>query len=78
MNNSLSFIDGSSSILRRRFKIASQYHPNSIISDPKRDIQTRSLITNLSAFSTFVSLVEPKDIKEAIKEPEWIIAMQAS
>ena len=39
-------------------------------------LKTQSSLKNLCAFSAFVSLVEPKDIKEAIKEPKWIIAMQ--
>ena len=37
----------------------------------------QSLDENLCAFFAFVSLVKPKDIKEAIIEPEWIIAMQS-
>ena len=40
-------------------------------------IQTRSSFKNLCIFSAFVALVEPKDVKQAIKEPQWIIAMQS-
>ena len=65
--------DCTPSILRRRFKLSSQHPPENIISDPNKGTQTRSSLKNLCAFSTVVSLVEPKDLKEAIQEPEWII-----
>ena len=65
--------DHTPSILRRRFRLSSQHPPKNIISDPNKGTQTRSSLQNLCAFSTFVSLVEPKDIKETIQEPEWII-----
>ena len=61
--------DYTSSILRRRLRMSSQHPPKNIISDPNKGTQNH-------AFSAFVSLLEPKDIKEAILEPEWIIAMQ--
>ncbi|XP_070058126.1 uncharacterized protein [Nicotiana tomentosiformis] len=39
-------------------------------------VQTRSSIRNLCALTAFLSQVEPKTIKEALKVPDWIIAMQ--
>ena len=30
----------------------------------------------LCAFNAFVSLLEPKNIKEAIVDPDWVTAMQ--
>ena len=53
----------------------SQHPPENIISDLNKGRQTRSSLKTC-AFSAFVSLVEPKDVKEAIQEPEWIIAIE--
>ncbi|XP_070049180.1 uncharacterized mitochondrial protein AtMg00820-like [Nicotiana tomentosiformis] len=39
-------------------------------------IQTRSKSRNSLAFSGFLSQVEPKNIKEALKDADWITAMQ--
>ena len=52
---------------------------NDLYEDEMKNIQEpiQSLDENLCAFFAFVSLVKPKDIKEAIIEPEWIIAMQS-
>ena len=68
-----SLYDNTSSILRKRFIFSS--HLNNIISDPTKGIQ--SFLKHLCAFSTFTSPVELKNIKEGIKESEWIIAMQS-
>ncbi|XP_070017478.1 uncharacterized mitochondrial protein AtMg00820-like [Nicotiana sylvestris] len=38
--------------------------------------QTRSKTRNSLAFSAFLSQIEPKNIKEALKDAEWITAMQ--
>ena len=56
--------------------MSSQHPPENIISDPNKGTQTRSFLKNLCAFFAFVSFLEPKDVKEAIQEPEWIISMQ--
>ncbi|XP_075097849.1 uncharacterized protein LOC142175169 [Nicotiana tabacum] len=39
-------------------------------------VQTRLSLRNLCALTTFLSQVEPKNIKEALKDPNWIIDMQ--
>ena len=57
--------------------MSSQHHPENIISDPNKGTQTRSYFKHLCAFSAFVSLIEPKDIKEAIKGPDWIITIHS-
>ena len=62
--------DHTPSIIRRRFRLSSQRPPKNIIGDPNKDTQTKSSLKTLCAFSAFFSLVEPKDVKEAIKEPE--------
>ena len=39
-------------------------------------VRTRASSLNIIACNAFVSLAEPKNIKEAIIDPEWIVAMQ--
>ncbi|XP_075107018.1 uncharacterized protein LOC142180000 [Nicotiana tabacum] len=39
-------------------------------------IQTRSKTRNSFDFSVFLSQIEPRDIKEALKDADWITAMQ--
>ncbi|XP_016435912.1 putative mitochondrial protein AtMg00820 [Nicotiana tabacum] len=52
-------------------------HPlENIISDPNAGVQIRSSLRNLCALITFLSQVEPKTIKEALKDLYWIIIMQ--
>ena len=33
-------------------------------------------VPNSYVFTTFVSLAEPKNIGDALKDPEWVLAMQ--
>ncbi|XP_070008289.1 uncharacterized protein [Nicotiana sylvestris] len=40
------------------------------------DIQTRSKARNIFAFSAFLFQIEPKNIHEALKDADWITAMQ--
>jgi transposase InsO family protein len=62
---------------KRKFKYSSSHSLKDIISDPTSSIQTRSKLKDLCAFNAFVSLIEPKKVDEALKEPDWIIAMQS-
>ncbi|WMV19682.1 hypothetical protein MTR67_013067 [Solanum verrucosum] len=39
-------------------------------------MHTRSQIRNLMALSTFISTVEPRNVKEALKDVDWINSMQ--
>ena len=39
-------------------------------------IQTRASSLNLLAFNAFVSLTGPRNIKDAIIDPDWVVAMQ--
>ena len=63
-------------ILRRRLRMSSQHPLENIINDPNKGMRIRSSLKNLCAFSACVSLIEPKNVKEVLQEPEWIIAMQ--
>ncbi|CAM8948310.1 unnamed protein product [Rhodiola kirilowii] len=57
-----------------------KYHPVSeVIGDPTKGIQTRGKQVNfrqLAGFACFISTIEPKNIKEAINDEYWIVAMQ--
>ena len=58
--------DYTPSILRRKLRLSSQHLLENILSDPNKGTQTRSSHKHLCAFSAFVSLVEPKYIKETL------------
>ena len=61
---------------RRTFQQA-KAHPSTLILSPTREgVTTRSHYNNLCAFQAFVSLQEPKNIQEALKDVDWIQAMQ--
>ncbi|XP_075099216.1 uncharacterized protein LOC142176057 [Nicotiana tabacum] len=52
-------------------------HPlNNIITPLDSGVQTRSKARNSFAFSAFLSQIKPKNIKEALKDADWITAMQ--
>lgn len=52
--------------------------PNQVIGNLNAGVQTRSAasIQNECHFSAFISVVEPKSIKEALEHADWITAMQ--
>jgi len=51
-------------------------HPlDQILTDLNSGVQTRSRIKNFCAFSAFISLLEPKNVHEALTDSDWIIAM---
>ncbi|CAM9000336.1 unnamed protein product [Rhodiola kirilowii] len=56
-----------------------KYHPVSeVIGDPTDDIQTRGKQVNfrqLAGYMCFISTIEPKNIKEAINDEYWVVAM---
>ncbi|KAI3678165.1 hypothetical protein L6452_37447 [Arctium lappa] len=52
-------------------------HPlHQIIGDPNAPVQTRSMSANDCLFSIFLSKTELSTVSEALKDPDWIIAMQ--
>ncbi|XP_049410536.1 uncharacterized protein LOC125873707 [Solanum stenotomum] len=52
-------------------------HPlDNLVSPLDFGIQTRSKARNLAAFSTFISTIEPRNIKEALKDADWVTSMQ--
>ncbi|KAI3751870.1 hypothetical protein L2E82_22961 [Cichorium intybus] len=52
-------------------------HPaNQIIGDPNSGIQTRAATSNECLYGAFLSMTEPKTIHSALKDPDWVKAMQ--
>ena len=61
----------------KHFKHAS-YHPQSIIIGTFGKRLIRSVTRDFVADIAFISLIEPKSIKEACSDEYWMIAMQDS
>ena len=56
---------------------ASRYHPlDNIIGDISKGVTTRHSLKDICNNMAFVSMIEPKNLKEAIIDEHWIIAMQ--
>ena len=52
-------------------------HPlDQILTDLNSGVQTRSRIKNFCAFHAFISLIEPKNVYEALTDSDWIMTMQ--
>jgi len=52
-------------------------HPlDQILSDLNSGVQTRSRIKNFCAFYAFLSLMETKNVYEALTDSDWVLAMQ--
>lgn len=60
----------------RPWKYQNSHLLDQIISNMNKGVQTRSSVKNFCAFSAFLSNVEPKNINEALKDPDWVLAMQ--
>ena len=68
---------GESSSTNPAYKYMSSHPADLIISDPNTGVRTRSFsINTFLTFNAFISQVEPKNIKEALLEADWICAMQ--
>nr|GEZ42965.1 retrovirus-related Pol polyprotein from transposon TNT 1-94 [Tanacetum cinerariifolium] len=52
-------------------------HPlHKIIGDPKSSVRTRGQLANSCLFSCLLSFIEPANVAEALKDVDWVIAMQ--
>ncbi|GKA83443.1 hypothetical protein Tco_0805038, partial [Tanacetum coccineum] len=52
-------------------------HPlHKIIGDPKSSVRTRGQIENSCLFSCLLSSIEPANVAEALKDADWVSAMQ--
>jgi hypothetical protein len=54
-----------------------QDHPiNSILGDIHKGVTTRSRVAHFCELYSFVSSIEPYRIKDALRDPDWVLAMQ--
>ncbi|GKC41548.1 retrovirus-related pol polyprotein from transposon TNT 1-94 [Tanacetum coccineum] len=52
-------------------------HPlHKIIGDPKVSVRTRGQLANTYLFACFLSSIEPANVAEALKDADWVSAMQ--
>lgn len=52
-------------------------HPSKdIIGNPNKCVKTRKQLENLISNVCFTSTVEPRKVKEALNDPDWILAIQ--
>jgi hypothetical protein len=52
-------------------------HPvNSILSDIHKGVTTRSRVAHFCEHYSFVSSIEPYRIEDALRDPDWVLAMQ--
>jgi hypothetical protein len=49
---------------------------NNILSDIKKGVTTRSRVANFYQHYSFVSSIEPFKIEDALRDPDWMMAMQ--
>nr|GEY76135.1 retrovirus-related Pol polyprotein from transposon TNT 1-94 [Tanacetum cinerariifolium] len=47
-----------------------------IIGDPKSSVRTRGQLSNLCLFSCLLRYIEPADVDEALRDADWVSAMQ--
>jgi len=56
---------------------ASKIHPlDQILTDLNSGVQTRSRLKNFCALYAFLSLIEPKNVYEALTDSDRVMAMQ--
>jgi hypothetical protein len=52
-------------------------HPiDQILGDISKGVTTRSCLANFCEHYSFVSSIEPFRVEEALKDPDWVLAMQ--
>jgi hypothetical protein len=54
-----------------------QDHPiNSILGDIHKGVTTRSRVAHFCEHYSFVSSIEPYRVEDALRDPDWVLAMQ--
>jgi hypothetical protein len=54
-----------------------RYHPiNNILGDIEKWVTTKSRVTNFCEHYSFVSSFEPFIVEDALRDPDWVVAMQ--
>jgi hypothetical protein len=52
-------------------------HPiDNILGDIEKGVTTRSRVANFCEHYSFVSSSEPFKVKDALRDPDWVVAMQ--
>nr|CAN81433.1 hypothetical protein VITISV_010698 [Vitis vinifera] len=66
----------SSQDLPKDWKFVINHPPNHIIGNPSSGVRTRSSLRNICNNLAFISQIEPKNIKDALVDENWMIVMQ--
>jgi hypothetical protein len=61
---------------RVRQTIQRDYPVNSILGDIHKGVTTRSRVAHFCEHYSFVSSIEPYRIEDALRDPDWVVAMQ--
>ena len=62
--------------LPKEWKLNRNHPIDNVIGDITRGVATRGSLKHFCNFTAFVSQIEPKNVKEALLDSDWIIAMQ--
>lgn len=57
-------------------RITKGHSSKDIIEDLDKGVKTRRQLENIISHICFTSKIKPKKVKEALNDPNWIIAMQ--
>jgi hypothetical protein len=61
----------------RVYQAIKRDHPvNSILGDIHKGVTTQSRVAHLCEYYSFVSSIEPYRIEDALRDPDWVVAMQ--
>ena len=66
----------SSQDLPKDWKFVINHPQNQIIGNPSSGLRTRSFLRNICNNLAFISQIEPKNIKDALVDENWMIVMQ--
>jgi hypothetical protein len=56
--------------------IQRDHHVNSILGDIHKGVTTRSRVAHCCEHYSFVSYIEPYRVEDALRDPDWVVAMQ--
>ncbi|XP_074283511.1 uncharacterized protein LOC141608059 [Silene latifolia] len=60
----------------KKWKYKGSHPMDTILGSLNDGVKTRRKLNNFCSFYSFLSNIEPANIKEALAEPDWIVAMQ--
>ena len=62
--------------LPKATRTVKNHPPNLVIGDITNGIKTRKGKANFCAYAAFLAQEEPKNVKEALEDENWVVAMQ--